>query len=261
MREFEYPLARAKRVRARRAAYGGYSLLLCAGLAFIFVAPHENRTPGSPPSPSLEVAPAQAMASLPRRPVALPTERVMTVSADILGGQQAPDIWSTPLQEEQPADALVEVPAEVPAREIQAVLAAAEETPTPNVLFEHTSLVDQPVPIEGGRDLAAAPATTSSIPPLTLRSLTGKWAPHPAACSERNKRTAFLPLVLDERGARAGTASCSFRRTDQDGNRWSVNATCTDATETWNAHVRLVLAGSKLTWSSERGSQTYRRCR
>jgi hypothetical protein len=256
MREFEYPLARAKRVRARRAGFGGYSLLLCAGLAFIFVAPHESRTPGAAPSPGLEVAPAQAMAPPPRRSVSLPADRVMTASVEILGGQQAADIWSTPFQAEEPAIPVVEAPAP----EIQAVLAAAEESPAPSILFEHTSLVDQALPIEGGR-AAASPATPSSVPPLSMRSLSGKWAPHPAACSERNKRTAFLPLTIDERGARAGTASCSFRRTDQDGNRWSVNATCTDASETWNAHVRLVLAGSKLTWSSERGTQTYTRCR
>jgi hypothetical protein len=65
---------------------------------------------------------------------------------------------------------------------------------------------------------------------------------------------------LSERGAKAGGASCSFRRTDQQGNRWVVAATCKDGSETWNANVRLVLAGSKLTWSSERGTQTYSRC-
>jgi hypothetical protein len=81
-----------------------------------------------------------------------------------------------------------------------------------------------------------------------------------ASCSERNKRGGFLAAHAQRAWCKAGGASCSFRRTDQQGNRWVVAATCKDGSETWNANVRLVLAGSKLTWSSERGTQTYSRC-
>jgi hypothetical protein len=251
-------------VRARRAAFGGYSLLLCAGLAFIFVAPHEGRSPGAPPSPGLDVASAQAMTSPPRRSIALPTDRVMSAPAEILGRQQAPDVWSTPLQAEAPAtDVVADIPtaeivAEAPAPDIGAMIAVATDLPGP-VVIEHTSLVDRPLAADEKR-LSAAPTTTSAVPPPSLRTLAGKWAPHPAACAG-SKRSAFLPLTINERGARAGTSSCSFKRTAQNGNRWVVSATCTDAAVTWNANVRLVLAGSKLTWSSERGAQTYTRCR
>ena len=245
-------------MRARKAAFGGYSLLLCAGLAFIFVAPDESRTPGAASSPSLDVSPAQAMVPSARRPIALPIDRVMTASVDVLGRSQAPDIWSTPLQLGEPeteATASV-VPGDEPAPD------TAERAPDspPSPLFELTSLIEQPVATEGARP-SSARATVAVPATLSFRSVAGKWASNRAACSERgSKRTALLPLTIDQRGARAGGASCSFRRTEQAGNRWSVAATCTSDTESWNANVRLVLAGNKLTWSSERGAQTYTRC-
>ena len=265
MREFGYPLARARRVRARRAAFGGSSVLLCAALALIFVAPDEVRRPGSSVAPTLDVTAAQAMAPvpLPRRPVALPSDRVMTASNDILGGGQAPDVWSTPVQAEpepQVAEA-AEVTETGPLASPELEAAILDEAPAPNMLFEHASLIDRQVDISAPSPAVAVPNGVAAPAPLSMRSLAGKWAAHPAACSSREKRTAYLPLTIDQRGAKAGGASCSFRRTAQDGNRWSVSATCTDAKESWDAHVRLVLAGNKLTWTSERGSQTYTRCR
>lgn len=267
-------------MRARKPAVSGYSLLLCAGLAFIFVTPDEGRDRGSPSAPALEVAPAQARVPTFVRHVALPTDRVMTASADALGGGQAPDVWSTPLAvqaigtvdetgsvqdedgiEDSAGAPAAPVVAEAPAVAATALGAAAGsgEPPIPSMLFEHASLVDQPVAIENPSPSARA-ASPSSLPPLTLRSLAGKWAPHPSACADRGKKSAFLPLTLDERGARAGDTTCSFRKTDQAGSRWTLAATCTDAAESWNANIRLALAGRKLTWSSERGSQTYSRC-
>jgi hypothetical protein len=38
-------------------------------------------------------------------------------------------------------------------------------------------------------------------------------------------------------------------------------ATCSDQRSRWTANVRLEIRGDRLTWSSERGSQTYVRCR
>jgi len=190
---------------------------------------------------------------------------MMTAPADILGGQQAPDVWSTPLQVDYAAREVAaadapepQVVAEAPARGIEALIPVAADIPEP-VVIEHTSLSERPLPDEEKRVAAASPATSSAAAP-SLRPLAGKWAPHPAACSG-SKNTAFLPLTISERGARAGSSSCSFKRTAQDGNRWVVSATCTDAAVTWKANVRLALAGSKLTWSSERGSQVYTRCR
>lgn len=282
MRNIEYSLARARRVRPRRPAFGGYSLLLCAGLAFIFVAPDEGRNRGATSTAAIEVAPAQAsVPAPPHRHVALPSDRVMTTSAEALGGVQAPDVWSTPLAtgdaatdrdggETARADGEIGADEAVPVLETASVREAAppiapalaapssEPEPTmPSVLFEHASLIDRPVAAEGSPSAARLDPT---VPAATLRSLAGKWAAHRSACTDRGKKSAFLPLTLDERGARAGGATCSFRRTAQTGSGWSVAATCTDETETWNANVRLVLAGRKLTWSSERGSQTYSRC-
>ncbi|NNM70861.1 hypothetical protein [Enterovirga aerilata] len=263
MREFEYPLARARRIRARRAVFGGSSsLLVCAALALIFLTPDEGRRTGSSPSPALEVAPAQAMAPATAR-LPLPADRVMTIAPAILEGGQAPDIWSTPLKAEPTVETAALSPEmAVPALPQAEEPAAGADTEPPRLLFEHASLVDQPVAIEGRNPAGLAVLVAASAPaPLTFASVAGRWASHPSACSDRKGRSAYLPLLIDERGAKAGGASCSFRRTAQDGNRWSVTAACADATERWDAHVRLVLAGNRLTWSSERGTQTYTRCR
>ena len=257
-------------MRARKAAFGGYSLLLCAGLAFIFVAPEENRNSGVSSSPSLDVSPAQAMVPSARRPIALPSDRVMNASIEVLGRLQAADVWSTPLD----LDELnVDETASASQHEARAP-AAAEPIPDgpQGNLDAQTGVIERPVATQravASQDAIAtervpAPSTrsTTAVPPsLSFRSIAGKWAAHRAACSERSRnRTAHLPLTIDQRGARAGGASCSFRRTEQNGNRWSVAATCTSDTESWTANVRLVLAGNKLTWSSERGAQTYTRC-
>ncbi|MDB5558698.1 MAG: hypothetical protein JWQ36_1632 [Enterovirga sp.] len=256
MRSLEYPLARARRVRATRPALGPYSLLLCAALAFIFMGSDDGRRQGSPPTATLEVAPAQAMAPSPRRVVAVPADRVLAVPAAVSGGTQAPDIWSTPLAAAEP-----EADQPEPAMpEAAGALTEAPALPPPSLLFEQTSLIEQPVAINGAPPRAAAPAAPAPGAPLSLKSLAGRWAPHPAACPGGTKRTAYVPLTLDERGARTGEASCAFRRTEQDGSRWHIAATCTDANESWNANVRLALAGTELTWSSGRGTQTYSRC-
>ena len=272
MRKFEYPLARARRIRSRRARSGSSSLLLCAGLAFIFVAPDEGRTPGAASvSPTIEVHAAQAMAPLPRRQISLPIDRVMNAAPDVMGGGQAPDIWSTPLQigeafEEELAG--TGQPAFAAADSSVDQLDVQEQKPLPSILFSLASLIDEKVPIEGERESgrpaapgADSPAAATAPQPLpTFRALAGRWAPHPAACSQRN-RTPYLPLTLDERGAKAGSASCSFRRTEQNGLRWLVSAACSGPSESWNAQIRLALAGDKLTWASERGTQVYTRCR
>jgi hypothetical protein len=144
MREFEYPLVRAGRVRARGATPGGSALLFCAALAFLFLSPEESRSPGAPPSPKLDVMPAQAMAPAPRRPVLLPSDRVMSASAEVVGGQVAPDVWSTPLRtgDAEPAAADPE----------PAVAERAPDRTDPNgrsLLFEPASLVETAVPIDG----------------------------------------------------------------------------------------------------------------
>jgi hypothetical protein len=132
----------------------------------------------------------------------------------------------------------------------------------PSVLFEHKSVIEQAMPMGGKADgemASLAPPKAAPLAPST-RALEGKWAANKSACSDGKKRTSHLPLTIDSRGAKAGAASCSFGKTEQSGNRWAIAAQCRQARKSWDANVQLVLSGGQLTWTSERGTQTYTRC-
>ncbi|WP_210247586.1 hypothetical protein [Salinarimonas soli] len=90
----------------------------------------------------------------------------------------------------------------------------------------------------------------------------GLWGPTASACSRSEaQRRGMLPMVLDERGARAGNVSCSFvDRTVTGAGSWAIVAQCRSGRERWTSNVRLALSGPRLTWRSERGSQDYVRC-
>ena len=132
----------------------------------------------------------------------------------------------------------------------------------PSLLFEQKSLIEQTLPMGGkgaGALASLSPPRGAAALPST-RPLEGKWAANAAACSDGKRRTNYLPLTIDARGAKAGAASCSFGTTEQNGNRWAIAAQCQQAGKRWGANVQLILNGRQLTWTSERGSQTYTRC-
>ena len=69
------------------------------------------------------------------------------------------------------------------------------------------------------------------------------------------------PLTISSRQAEASSTTCQFNSTQRESaNEWRIRATCADANDRWNANIRLTLAGSRLTWTSERGTATYLRC-
>jgi len=69
------------------------------------------------------------------------------------------------------------------------------------------------------------------------------------------------PLRIDTRRAEAFGATCQFNSTQRESaNEWRIRASCADEHDQWNANIRLTLAGSRLTWTSERGTATYLRC-
>jgi hypothetical protein len=89
----------------------------------------------------------------------------------------------------------------------------------------------------------------------------GVWGPSSAACARsRSARRGFLPAVIRPGNARAGKTLCQFRDRRRDGRTWTVTAACHSAGRHWTSRVRLTVAGSRLTWASERGSATYTRC-
>ncbi|MGF3023900.1 hypothetical protein ACQVP2_13860 [Methylobacterium aquaticum] len=89
----------------------------------------------------------------------------------------------------------------------------------------------------------------------------GVWGPSAAACaSRRSARHGFLPAVIRPGSARAGQTLCRFRNARREGRSWTMTAACSSAGRHWTSRVRLTVAGSRLTWASERGSATYTRC-
>ncbi|HEX2724857.1 MAG TPA: peptidoglycan-binding protein [Beijerinckiaceae bacterium] len=88
----------------------------------------------------------------------------------------------------------------------------------------------------------------------------GRWGPDAQACSRGARKGGFLPTMIESSGARAGDVTCAFKEKRQAGEAWDIVAQCTKARERWNAHIRLAVKNDRLTWTSERGSQTYVRC-
>jgi hypothetical protein len=69
------------------------------------------------------------------------------------------------------------------------------------------------------------------------------------------------PLRIDTRHAEAFSTTCQFNSTQRESaNEWRIRASCADEHGQWSANIRLTLAGSRLTWTSERGTATYLRC-
>jgi Putative peptidoglycan binding domain len=84
-------------------------------------------------------------------------------------------------------------------------------------------------------------------------NFSGTWAVDVDSCSS-------FPVVLQKSGAKAGDTSCVFAKTRLTMGGWDIAATCSNARERWSTRVRLALSGHKLTWSSQRGTETYLRC-
>jgi hypothetical protein len=92
-------------------------------------------------------------------------------------------------------------------------------------------------------------------------SFVGQWAPNTQACTSQPSRSGLLPATINEQVAWAGETTRKFGRKKQIGNAWTMVATCSDQRSRWTANVRLEICGDRLTWPSERGSQTCIRSR
>ena len=84
-------------------------------------------------------------------------------------------------------------------------------------------------------------------------SFVGTWAEDEDACLS-------VPAVIRREGARAGNTFCAFGDAKLVEGVWNVAATCSDPRQRWTVNVRLSVAGDRLTWASQRGSQNYVRC-
>jgi hypothetical protein len=120
-------------------------------------------------------------------------------------------------------------------------------------------------PSPAAQPASATPQAAASEPradaPVQLGPILGTWWAD--ACPKPAERRTAVPMVLGEDRARAGAASCTFQKKTQAAGAagaWSIVARCSDGSSSWTAHIRLTLTGKRLSWSSERGTQTYVRC-
>ena len=90
-------------------------------------------------------------------------------------------------------------------------------------------------------------------------SFVGIWATDARACSALD-RSGFLLTVIDTDGARAGETLCTFESKRQTKLGWDVVARCSNSHERWTANVSLSVKDNRLSWKSQRGTQTYLRC-
>jgi hypothetical protein len=90
-------------------------------------------------------------------------------------------------------------------------------------------------------------------------SFVGIWAADARGCSAID-RSGFLLTVIDTDGARAGETLCTFENKRQTKLGWDVVARCSNLRERWTANVSLSVKDNRLSWKSQRGTQTYLRC-
>lgn len=89
-------------------------------------------------------------------------------------------------------------------------------------------------------------------------SFVGGWATDIGRCRADKK----APLVISSRAAKTASGECDFGSVAREAaNRWRVAAICTADGRFWRANIALKLDEPHLTWSSERGTETYVRCR
>jgi hypothetical protein len=231
--------------------------------------PAEVAAPAATPVPERSAAPQPAP-----EPVATPPRRAKAhrAGAGGLGCSRAGAAVARRAHRSHPAEpkpAAPTVAAPTAAPPPAATSAAAEPAPAP-VAAEPTSPAPTPEsPVLGQSETArsdpaqpdvetASAADPKPEPPAAREKFVGTWWPD--ACPSQAERRTAVPMVLGEDRARAGTASCTFLKKTPGGAGWSIVARCSDGAKTWTANIRLALAGRRLSWVSERGTQTYLRC-
>jgi hypothetical protein len=179
-------------------------------------------------------------------------------------------------------------PPEQPADEASVQPVQPAQDPTPGLAGAPLQAADDPgrmppsAPVQAAEDPAAGPSTETSAeagsrsvvaeapdgnrgskdPPANRQDgpFAGVWATNEKACSPQLNRDGLLPALISSQGAWAGETTCSFNKSKRVGNTWTFAAVCADSRRRWRADVRMSVVGNRLTWTSQRGSQTYVRC-
>jgi hypothetical protein len=198
------------------------------------------------------------------------------VPSSRLDGGSAEFIHAAALPERAPVQLAVEEPrSSTPegrgATELISEVVQAQSGESTIQALEHTSSHDQVEPLPGVAqvNLSAPSRSAGTIERSALSnedllqkgySYSGVWGADASACSAKHNKKGMLPTLIDNDGAWAGDTFCKFKNKKQTAAGWDVVASCSDTKERWTARVKLKVQGNQLTWTSQRGAQTYVRC-
>ena len=202
------------------------------------------------PAEPKPIEPATAASTAPAPEPPSPSAPIATAPAE-----PKPAGPSTAASTAAPPPAATSAPAETAPAAVAAEPASPAPTPESPVLGQSETARSDPAPPDVETASAADPKPE---PPAAREKFVGTWWPD--ACPSQAERRTAVPMILGEDRARAGTASCTFLKKTPGGAGWSIVARCSDGAKTWTANIRLALAGRRLSWASERGTQTYLRC-
>jgi hypothetical protein len=244
---------------------GGMALATVALIAFgaLRFAPSHN----SPPAPA-NYAPVSIDSSEASIKSLVEQPKVLSDVAAPARDVQSPDIPSatgsstpTPLNEAKPpppaADRSVAAAAGSP--DGPPIQQHGIETGSPGAVTDVAwgpplphPLSDSP-PANGQRHNVPDPPSVRADP-----TFIGGWADDIGRCRTGRK----APLVISSRAAKTASGECAFGSVAREAaNRWRVAAICASEGKFWRANIALTLTEQSLTWSSERGTDTYVRCK
>lgn len=240
---------------------GGVALATVAliGLGALRMAPPPNAWPASPSYATVSIPSADAPAGFPREQprnasdaAAAPADassrdaRLGAVKSTLneSDGARAPRASDA----DRPAAPAAEWPAGLRLRQHGSLVAFADVIWGPPVFnpLRNARLANSQL-----RDARAAPSLRADP------AFIGSWTDSAGRCRSDRK----APILISSRAARTAYGECDFGLVAREAaNRWRVTALCTGDGHFWRAHVALKLSEPNLTWSSERGTETYMRC-
>jgi peptidoglycan hydrolase-like protein with peptidoglycan-binding domain len=100
---------------------------------------------------------------------------------------------------------------------------------------------------------------TAEQPVRASETFVGGWAEEVVDCKPPHAGGA--PLRISVRQAEKSGTVCKFGPALREGSAWRLQSVCKEGEKTWNANIRLSVSGDRLTWSSERGTDSFVRCR
>jgi len=125
-----------------------------------------------------------------------------------------------------------------------------------NALRDFKSMNELPADDHWDKDAEQKLASKQSVPASS--TFIGGWSDD-AGESQIGERKA--PLVITARQAKTSRAQCDFQSVEREtASRWRIAAVCSADGNSWSAKISLNVDGSRLNWSSDRGTSNYVRC-